>query len=80
MGVRVRSLSFVGNASVINPTRSEVVDSTQSQREATVDGYTFHFGPNEVKNFLDDGVGAAVAAFGADGIREDEVAFGDSRS
>ena len=78
MGVRVHSLPFVGNSSVI--TQTEVVDSTQEQREATVNGYTFHFGPNEVKNFLDDGEGAAVAAFRADGIIEDIVPFGSSRS
>lgn len=78
MGVRVKSLTFVGNSSVID--RTEVVDSTREQREATVDGYTFHFGPNEVKNFLDEGVGAAVAGFRADGIREDEIPFGSSRS
>ena len=60
-------------------------DTTQSQREVTKDGYTYHFGPNEVKNFMDDGVGAAVAAFapGSD-IVEDQIPsggiYGGSRS
>ena len=57
-----------------------MVDSTTSQRTAIVDGYEFHFGPNEKKNFLDDGIGAAVAAFGDDGIVEDAIPFGDSRA
>lgn len=82
MGVRVKGLANVQSASQLSQT--EVVDSTQDQREVTVDGYTFHFGPNEVKNFLDEGVGAAVAAFrsgeSAEGIVEDAVPHGNSRS
>lgn len=76
MGVRVKTFGNVQTAGVM----PEVVDSSLSQREVTVDGQTFHFGPNEVKNFLDDGVGAKVAAFGTDGIVEDAVPFGNSRS
>lgn len=74
MGVKVKSLAnplAVGNG-------PEVVDSTIEQREVTVDGYTYHFGPNEKKNFLDEGVGAAVAAYRTDGIVED-ADMGDSR-
>ena len=56
----------------------EVVDSTQEQREVTVDGYTFHFGPNEKKNFLDESVGQRAAAFRTDGVVED-ADMGDSR-
>ena len=56
------------------------IDSSIDQREVTVDGYTFHYAPNEVRNFLDDGVGAAAAAYGAVGVAEDPRAFGTSRS
>lgn len=77
MGVRVKSLTNPLSGGVL--TQTEVVDSTIEQREATVDGYTFHFGPNETKNFLDEGVGAAVAAFGDDGIVEDIVPFDNPR-
>ncbi len=38
-------------------------DTSFTQRETTVDGYTFHWGPNEQRNFLDEGVGAAHATF-----------------
>ena len=56
------------------------VDYTQTQRETTVDGYTFHWGVNEVRNFLDEGVGVAHGAFapGAN-IVEDKIPR-DSRS
>lgn len=77
MGVRVKGLAKVQTASELSQT--EYTDSDQSQREVTVDGYTFHFGPNEVKNFLDDGIGAAVAAFRTDGVIED-ASTGDARS
>lgn len=79
MGVKVKSYTNPLSASVNG---TEVVDSTREQREVTVDGYTYHFGPNEKKNFLDEGVGAAVAAFrageSADGIVEN-TDTGDSR-
>lgn len=57
-------------------------DWNQTQRETTVDGYTFHWGPNEVRNFLDEGVGAAHAAqLGSPSVvHEDFVPFGASRS
>lgn len=75
MGVRIKGLANVQSASQLGQT--EVVDSSFDQREVTVDGQTIHFGPNEVKNFADEGVGAAVAAFrsgeGAEGIVEDTV-------
>ena len=55
-------------------------DNTREQRETTVDGYTFHWGPNEVRNFLDEGVGAAHAAFkgGATIVAAEDIAFGGS--
>jgi hypothetical protein len=57
------------------------VDTDQGQRETTVDGQTFHWGPNEDRNFLDDGVGHAHAAFapGAN-IKEDATVTGQSTS
>lgn len=52
------------------------------QRETTVDGYTFHWGPNEIRNFLDDGVGIAHGAFygGSTIVQEDIIPFSSSRS
>ena len=76
MGVRVKTFGNVQTAGVM----PEVVDSSVDQREVTIDGMSYHFGPNEVKNFLDDSVGQRAAAFGDDGIVEDAVPFGDSRS
>jgi len=35
-------------------------------KETTVDGYTFAWGPGQVRNFLDDGVGVAHGAFDGD--------------
>ncbi len=32
-------------------------------RETTVDGMTYAWGPGQIRNFLDDGVGAAHGAF-----------------
>ena len=83
MSVRVKGLPNVKSASN-QVSATEVVDSDQNQREVTVDGYTYHFGANEVKNFADDGIGAAVAAFrsgeSAEGILEDAIPFGSSRA
>lgn len=57
------------------------VDSTQEQRETTVDGYTFHWGPNETRNFADDGVGIAHAAFNpGTNVVQDTRSHGGSRS
>ena len=80
MGVRIINANT--NNDAVAPHAPEWVDSTQDQREATVDGQTHHFAPNQVKNFADEGVGAAIGAFkgGATIIQEDEVPFGSSRS
>ena len=64
-------------------TRTEYEDSSFEQRESTVDGYTFHWGPNETRNFLDDGVGLAHGAFrdnDSDAIATDAVPFGSFES
>lgn len=52
------------------------------QRETTVDGQTFAWGPNQTRNFADDGVGVAHAAFfgGSTIVQEDKFPFGTSRS
>lgn len=80
MSVRVKGGARVQDLSQ----HPEYTDSSFDQREVTVDGYTYHFGPNETRNFLDDGVGAAVAAYrsggSADGIVEDAVPFSSGRS
>lgn len=76
------SVKIIRTAVTADPIKDPMAtDSTQTQREVTVDGYTFHFGLNERKNFLDDGVGAAVAAFStADTIVGTTVTDGHSRS
>ena len=55
---------------------------TIADRETTVDGQTFHWGPNEVRNFLDDSVGERHAAFdqGQTDIVQDTIPFGQSHS
>ena len=79
MGVRVKHKST--NIGTGASEATEFVDTDQGQRETTVDGYTFHYGPNEVRNFLDEGVGAAHAAFkgGTTIIQEDATPFGSAR-
>ena len=80
MSVRVKRKS--SNANPQGGEATSFPDSTTTQRETTVDGYTFHWGPNEVRNFLDDGVGAAHAAFDQEveaTITEDETPFGNPR-
>ncbi len=59
---------------------TEWIDTTQTQRETTKDGQTFHWATNQDRNFLDDGVGAAHAAFGGIGVVEDAIPFGSSRA
>mgnify|MGYP007099643357 CR=1 FL=1 len=58
------------------------VDSTQEQRETTVDGQTFHWGPGQVRNFASDGVGLLHAAqlSNASVVRQDTMPFGNARS
>ena len=81
MGVRIKS--YASNKNIAGGGEAtEYRDDPQDQREVTVDGQTHHFAPNEVKNFLDDGIGVAVGAFkgGATLIQQDAVPFGTSRS
>lgn len=81
MSVRVKALT-TNVSPLAADSNTNFPDSTQTQRETTVDGYTFHWGPNETRNFLDQGVAAAHAAFNPGGARivEDAIPFGSSRS
>jgi hypothetical protein len=79
MSVRVKRYSIQGNE------QNDYVPGDDagkiSDRETTVDGQTFHWGPNQVRNFLDDSVGKRHAAFGsAANPVEDAIPFGTSRS
>lgn len=78
MGVRLKRFSHANGGDF----NQDPGDWTQEQRETTVDGQTFHWGPGEKRNFLDDGVGLAhTAQLGSPSVvREDVSSFGDSRS
>ena len=86
MGVRVKKyLNNTGTGGQAVVDQTEYKDDSFENRETTVDGYTFHWGPNETRNFLDDGVGLAHAGFQAadeteDNVIQDDQPFGDSRS
>jgi len=78
MGVRTKRFSFnTGGDSNQDPG-----EWNQQNRETTVDGQTFSWGPGEVRNFLDDGVGLAhTTQLGSPSIvRQDAIPFGDARS
>lgn len=77
MGVRLKRVPLVEDA--VNDPIPE--DLNQENRETTVDGQTFHWAPNQVRNFADEGVGIAHAAqlSSPSIVREDDVPFGDSR-
>jgi hypothetical protein len=55
-----------------------------SNSPVNTDGFQFTFGPNEDKNFLDDGPAIALAAnvngTKVDTVVEDPIPFGSSRS
>lgn len=54
----------------------EIVDTDLVTKETTVDGMTFAWGPSQVRNFADDGVGIAHAAFdGAEATVEENGEF-----
>lgn len=80
MGVRIQNKAT--NINARGGEATEWLDNTQDQREATVDGQTYHFAHLEVKNFAQDGVGVAIGAFkgGATIIQQDAVPYGTSRS
>lgn len=65
------------------PNQTPIAEVTDTEyRETTVDGQTYAWMPGQVRNFADDGVGLAHAAFDGDEnkTQEDAVPFGDSRS
>lgn len=81
MAVRVFRTAAGIDAHAIERTSYE--DTSIDQRETTVNGYTFHWGPNEKRNFLDDGVGLAHAAFkdaDSDGVVQYTIPFNNARS
>ena len=84
MSVRVkRFLQVTGTGAETVFSQTEYLDSPVI--ETTVDGQTFAWGPNQARNFIDDGVGIAHAAFASgdtteDGVIQDPEAFGDSRA
>lgn len=81
MAVRVFSGAAGADGHAVGRTTYE--DSSFDQRETTVNGYTFHWGINETRNFLDDGVGLAHAAFkdaDSDAIVQYTIPFGSSRA
>lgn len=75
MAVRVKRYTPAGIE------QRENQDEAWENRITVVDGQQFHWGPNEVRNFMDDGVGLAHAAFSsADSIVQDTIPFSSSRS
>ena len=78
MGVRVKRYS----KALTRENNPIVEDLSQEGRETTFDGQTFHWGTNEVRNFIDDGVGLGHVGYaqGSATIVEDTLPFGDSRS
>lgn len=82
-GVINMSVRLRGKAHIAGSQTTQVYgDYSFNQRETTVDGYTFHWGVNETRNFLDDNVGLRHAAFvsGDDACAVDTIPFGDERS
>ena len=86
MSVRVKKyLNNTGTGAQALVSQTEYKDVSFENAETTVDGQTFHWGPNEVRNFADDGVGLAHAGFQAadeteDNVIQDVQPTGDSRA
>lgn len=86
MGVSVKKfLNNTGTGGEAVVSQTEYKDDSAENRITIKDGYEFHWGPNEVRNFMDDGVGAAHAGFQAadgteDNVIENNQSFGSSRS
>lgn len=75
MSVRVKRYSTNGIE------QREFTEQPLGHRETVVDGYSFHWGINEVRNFADDGVGLAHAAFSAaDTVVQDNIPFNNPRA
>ncbi len=71
MSVRIKRYSSNG---VEQP---EWVERGFINNDITYDNMTFHYGPNVVRNFADDGVGLG---FTGTNIVQDTIPFGTSRS
>lgn len=61
---------------------TEFDDLSNDQRTAIDnEGYQYYFGPNEVKNFLDDGRGISIAGSGTTlTVNQDPIPFGSALS
>ncbi|HEX9504123.1 MAG TPA: hypothetical protein VF974_07480 [Patescibacteria group bacterium] len=57
---------------------TEVVDTSLDQRTAIDnEGYQYHFGPNETRNFADDGRGISIEGSGTTiNVSADPIPFG----
>lgn len=77
MGVRIKR--YTRDADIIkNPVYG---DSSIDQRETIVDGYKFHWSVNETRNFLDEGIGRAHAAYApGENVILDIIPFGTATS
>ena len=80
MPVRTRQVNITENPSDGASGGPEWVEKDFRNRETTVDGQTFHYGPNQVRNFADTGVGAAHAAFGSGATIVEDSATMEARS
>lgn len=76
MAVKVKKFNQT-TATVQNPMDT---DTSFDQRETTVDGYTFHWGINQTRNFADDSIGERHAAFGGVGVAENIIDNNTSHS
>lgn len=78
------AIKLKGKADVTSSNRDkpEWIDSSFDQRETTMEGMTFHWGPNQTRSFLDDGIGLGHANFvnGPDACTVDLSPFNNSRS
>ena len=74
MSVKLKKfLNNTGTGTEAIVSQTEYKDVSFENAETTVDGQTFHWGPNETRNFLDDGVGLAHADFQSGDTTEDNV-------
>jgi hypothetical protein len=78
MGVRLKRFTHQGGGD----SNQGPGDRTTEQCETEVDGQRFHWGPGQVRNFMDNGVGLKHAAQlgNVSIVKEDTYPFGDSRS
>lgn len=75
MAIRLRNVNSVNDPA--NPTGPEFVEVPFENRVTEHDGIQFHWAPNQVRNFADDGVAAGhAAAVSNDGVVED-ITVGD---